>query len=248
MSKSFRSMKIAALGLVVTAASFPAMRELDAHAGTAPSIEGTFALQGKGDDGSKYNGTATITKIGGDMYTASWKIGANAFHGNCFRDDDDLSCGWALKPKDANVVAYLVQSDGLDGVWFGAGNNKLGKEYLKATSTPKANLSGNYTIAKGENPDGSKYSGSVKLTQLTDLGEADYRFDWVIGGSKIQGLGVRNTDAGQDDVISVGFSSAGGDCGALQYNIDAKGTVLKGRWIQSIGGKIADGEEIASKP
>lgn len=237
------------LGAVAAIPSVTVTPVKEANAGDKPNIVGSYNIKGVGDDGSKYTGVGTISLIGGDMYHAKWVIGGNTFTGACFRDDDDLSCGWAVKEKDANVVAYLVKPEGLDGVWFeDNGQTKLGTEFL----TPKGKMNvktaaGKYDITTGKNPDGSKYSGSAVVKQLGSIGDEAYEFDWVIGGSAVKGIGVRNTDAGEDDVLSVGFADSGNSYGALQYDIGSNGKKLDGHWVQSINGKVSDGVEAMTK-
>lgn len=212
-------------------------------------IVASYAIAGETEGGKKWTGIATIAKIGGDMYSATWKLGQSTFYGECFRDDDTLSCGWALKKKDANVMAYLVAADGLDGVWFGDGDAKLGKELLSPANHGSMGKTpaGSYTITKGENGDGSKYSGSATITQKTDLGQGFFQLEWVIGGSKSYGLGVRNLGRGEDDILTVSFVDQPGDYGAVQYTIDAAGKVLSGTVIESIGGRVSSGKETLTK-
>lgn len=256
MSKRTSGWGLVKLGLLVAlgfAAAVPGatvITERSANAADKPEITGSYKLAGAGADGLKYTGTAVISKIGGDMYNGKWTIGETTFSGICFRDDDDLSCGWSDKVKDAHdlgVVAYLVKDDGLDGVWFEAGGTKLGNEFLSPKKTNAATLAGTYTITKGKNPDGSAYSGSCTVKQMTAVSKDAYDFAWNIGGTPIHGVGIRNSDAGQDDVISVGFSDAGGSFGALQYNVVKGGKVLAGSWVQLIGAKLSNGTETATK-
>jgi len=219
--------------------SLPGVEELADKVG----IEGSFKIKGRGEnDKNDYTGTAVISKIGGDMYNGTWKIGSNSFKGICFRDDDQLSCAWAVKTEGLGVVAYLVKDDGLDGVWFQTGGSKLGKEYLKPTAKMNKKVHGAFNIAKGENPDGSKYSGTVAVDLVQD---GVYTFKWVIGGTKIKGLGIRLT-GGDDDVIATAFET-GGDYGALQYKISDNGKELTGAWAQSLSGKISKGAETLAK-
>jgi len=248
MSKGI--LKLGAIAILGFAAAIPAVKgESTVKIAEAADLDisGSYTLAGAGDDGVKYTGTATVSKIGGSMYNAKWKIGDNTFTGVCFKDDDDLSCGWATKAKDANVVAYLVKDDGLDGVWFESGGTKLGTEYLKPKGKAKKNLDGNYNISIGKNPDGSTYSGNVVVKQMSDIGDAVYKFQWTIGSLKQEGIGVRNIDAGQDDVLSVGFADSGKEYGALQYNIIKGGKVLDGHWVQVINGATSDGHEKMTK-
>ncbi len=189
------------------------------------NIVGSYGLQGSGPDGVKYTGTATISKIGGEMYQGVWKIGSSTYKGIAFRDGDVLSCGWSSKAEgehDLGVIAYLVRDNNeLDGVWFENGQTTLGKEYLVGGSS---NLTGAYSIKTGETADKKKYTGTVSI----ELKSGVYQLTWKLGSTTIKGLGLRN-----GDVLSAGFSDAGGSFGVLQYRITKGGDVLAGSWAQT---------------
>jgi hypothetical protein len=239
-------LKLSGVVLAGVAFALPAasVTETVAEANGGPDISGSYNISGEGG-GVKYTGTATISKLAGSMYKGKWVIGDNTFLGVGFQDDDDFSCGWSTKAKDANVVAYLVREDGLDGVWFGEEDTALGLEYLKPVGKMKKDLGGNYTIgsmkdgtwtAKGKQPGGDMYTGSVVLKNRSEIGDGVYQFTWKFGATLEDGVGVRNVDSGQDDVISVGFADKADTFGALQYNVQKNGKVLTGTWVQTGSG------------
>ena len=181
-------------------------------------------------------GTATITRIAGDMFKGSWKVGTTPLEGVAFLDEKHLGVGFASKQKDTHVVVYLVQGTGLDGVWFGSSDTKLGHEVL-AHKAGK-DLAGTYTIATGKSPDGSPYSGSVVIKKL-DAPASAYQLQWTLGGIKQSGIGLLSKDG---TILVVGFSDNGGPIGAASYTIGDDGT-LDGRWVRSADGKITAGTE-----
>jgi hypothetical protein len=204
-------------------------------------IDGTFKLAGRGDDGAKYTGTLTLVRATGQLYTAKWVIGANTFSGTIYRDEELLSAGWAAKAADANLVTYLVRTDDLAGVLSKAVDKGVGSETLKpVVGAVPADLAGKYQVA-GKNADGSKYSGTAAVKKL---GSNAWSFDWVLGGAKIGGLGLR-TRIGTRDVVAVAYPDASKSFGALQYVIGRDKT-LTGSWVQSIAGKVTTGTETAS--
>jgi hypothetical protein len=211
-------------------------------------VSGSWAVSGKNDAGTKYSGTATITKMGGEksaMYKASWKIGSEVQQGRCFLDGNVLSCGWAPK-HDVGVMAYLVKPGVLDGVWFEEQNTKLGLELLKGSTS--GDLSGTFIISKGEMPDSKKpYSGSVSIKRLSN---GVYTLTWKLGNGTFKGLGLRsNHFAGSDtDVLSAGFNDAG-DGGVLQYTIYEGGKTMHGHWAipPKGGGTPGWGKEVMVK-
>ena len=209
-------------------------------------ITGSFKITGKGDDGENYEGTATVTHIGGTMFNATWTIARVSFVGVCFLDGHDLSCAWSPRgsaAKGVSVMAYLVKRDTLDGVFFESGGTTLGKEILtlkmKGTS-----LAGVYTIAKGKNADGSAYTGTCAVKQLSPT---TYAFQWTLGASTQYGIGIRNSDAGQNDVISAAFPQTGNSVGVMQYHVGNNGSVLTGHRLHSIDGKVFSGTETMTK-
>ena len=185
--------------------------------------------------------------IGGDMFNATWSIGQKQWSGVAFRDGNVLSSAWSAKANDANVMAYLVTSSGLDGVWFEAGGTKLGNEYLspKGRALTATSLAGDYTIARGKNPDGSSYSGTAKITRNAGSAAEVYLIDWTLGTAHTAGVCLRSSVAGTADVLTCGFADSGTEFGALSYVVSGDGS-LAGRWVQSVAGKVATGAENAT--
>jgi hypothetical protein len=245
-SSTFRRRFATSFVLVLSAFNALSAHTLGAAANKSPDITGSFKINGKGDDGKTYEGTATVRKIGGEMYNATWTIAEASFTGICFRDADDLSCAWSNRGTAAHgllVMAYLVKRDTLDGVFFESGGTTLGKEILtlkmKGTS-----LEGVYTIAKGKNADGSAYSGTCAVKQLSPT---TFAFQWTISGLSQHGIGIRNSDAGRNDVISAALTDIGNSVGAMQYHVDKTGNVLTGHRLHSINGKVFSGMETMTK-
>ena len=208
-------------------------------AGDAADIVGVYTIAGKNPDGTKYKGTATISKIGGSMYKGKWKIGKDDWDGVIFRDKNLLSVGSAPK-HDTGVVAYLVNKGNLDGVWFQEGDTKIGKEMLSAPKDT-TDLSGAYMITSAETPTKKKYTGSVKVTKYKS---GVYGFTWKVP-TTILGIGLRSPHiAGVQDILSVGFNDAG-NATVLQYVILDDGKMLTGHWAMppKSGGDPSWGQE-----
>jgi len=202
--------------------------------GATYDVTGAYAINGAGSDGKQYTGTATISKIGGEMYKGNWVIGSTNFQSICFRDEDILSCGWSGK-HDLGVVAYLVKPDNsLDGVWFEEQNTSIGKEFLVGGNN---NLLGTYVIKNGETPSKKKYTGTVEISFASGV----YKLKWKTGKTTFEGLGIRN-----GDVLTAGFNDSG-DFGVLQYRIKNNGKMLTGQWAQSKQSVAGLGIETLSK-
>lgn len=140
-----------------------------------------------------------------------------------------------------------MRRDGLDGVWLERGDTKLGSEYLTAGTGLPRDLLGRYTIARGTNPDGSKYTGTCLVGAGASPGFLT--LTWTIGGTSMKGLGIRTTQTATSDVVTAGFSNSGTNFGVTQYMIDAAGKTLTGRWAQAINpASISTGTETLSRP
>jgi hypothetical protein len=189
-------------------------------------IAGTYTVVGKRQDGKKYVGTAKISKIGGQMYNASWKIGDEEEHqGLAFKDGNVVSCGWSTN-HDLGVMAYLVKPGLLDGVFFEEGQKSIGKEILKGPATTET-LSGLYTITKGETPAKKPYGGNLEISVFKS---GVYGLSWSRGKITKRGLALRSKKfpGSNTDVLSAGFNDKG-VAGVYQYII-MEGGVLLGHW------------------
>ena len=208
-----------------------------ATAAKAPfDYSGNYTISGKGDDGSVYTGTSVISRTGGDMYRATVRIGSNVFVSTGFIDLGGAFCNaWAARAIDANVIVYEVRSDGLDGVWFGAGDTKLATE----RATPMAGTMTRWSIT-GTNPDTSHYSGHLDTqTQLIQWSELSaLRLKWIIGGAPITGIALK-----LGNLIAGAFPKGGTEFGTLLMLPDPKSHGFNGRWLQSINGALTSGSE-----
>ena len=207
-------------------------------------IVGSYGLRGAGPDGKTYSGSGTVSRIGGEMYNASWLIGGVTYKGIAFRDGDVLSCGWTEQKgggdnnRDLGVIAFLVKDDGntLDGVWFEPDETTLGKETLSGGS---GSLTGLYQITAGETPTThKKYTGTVNIALKSGV----FNMTWNIGGGTSRGLGIRN-----GDVLSAAFTDQPHLFGVLQYRITKGGAELTGQWAQSGQATAGTGTETMTK-
>lgn len=100
---------------------------------SAQSIGGEYTVAGTNHDGSKYEGTATITLTSDTTCVIEWKTGASTSTGICSRNDDAFAAAYVLG-NSTGLVIYKVKQDGrLDGLWTLAGEGGNGTEVL----TPK---------------------------------------------------------------------------------------------------------------
>lgn len=79
------------------------------------NLEGTYSVDGRNTDGSRYSGRVFVT-VQGDMAHFRWEIGSQTYRGQGTLNGNVLTIDWGSK----DPVVYQVNPDGsLDGVWAG---------------------------------------------------------------------------------------------------------------------------------
>jgi hypothetical protein len=92
-------------------------------------------------------------------------------------------------------------------------------------------LAHNYDAA-GTNPDGSKYTGTVTISIISDT---TFTIEWNIGGEMYKGFGMRRNDA-----LAATYT-INGEPGLMIYQVDDKG-VMRGLW--AVRGEDGNGSEV----
>jgi hypothetical protein len=163
--------------------------------------------------GAGYTGSVAITRSG-DVYHLGWTItGSAGYVGVGLHVGSVLGVGWSTGGAPG-VVVYKVNGGRLDGVWASGSGTGVGSEVLEGPP----GLSGTYKITTGKNPNGSSYTGSVKIAHKSDV----YQLAWSIPGTSYAGVGIL-----KDHVLSVGWGQ-GTPPGVVAYSVS--GTRLDGTW------------------
>ncbi len=77
------------------------------------SPEGSYSVDGRNPNGSRYRGTVNITRIA-DHYRFDWKVGTQSYHGDGTMDGNVLVVNWG----SATPVIYAIAENGtLNGLW-----------------------------------------------------------------------------------------------------------------------------------
>lgn len=111
---------VAALSLAVLSPGFvPVTGTTTAHAAFKAvyieNLAGTYKVEGRNTDGSRYSGEVTIT-VQGDVANFLWSIAGDTYRGTGTLKGTVLTVDWGAK----DPVIYQVNSDGsLDGTWAG---------------------------------------------------------------------------------------------------------------------------------
>src|ERR1700722_17633944 len=101
-----------------------------AGAAPAPTVGGAYEVSGTNFDGSKYGGTATITRSSNTTCRIEWRTGGTTSTGFCMLAQKSFAAAYKLG-SDVGLVVYELQSDGtLEGVWTIADKSGAGTETL----------------------------------------------------------------------------------------------------------------------
>jgi hypothetical protein len=170
---------------------FAAAKKEPVAAAPAAAIEGTWTIDSALDlDGDAKPGKVTFTKSG-DQYTVVVNFqGEDPINGIAIVSGNEawLSLG---SPGNPGIAKYDVKGGVLDGVWHSIENGEPTTGTEKLAGGDK--LDGKYEIAES-NAGGTKYEGTVTLSELTDAGGfgADLKkVEWKIGDISYVGAGFR---------------------------------------------------------
>jgi uncharacterized caspase-like protein len=182
----------------------------------APTPAGVYHAAGVNPNGSRYRGMVTIVPSR-DEFRFDWWIGKQVFQGTGRFAGRMLVVEWG----DQHPVVYTFPSLGrLDGEWADGTATETLNLFAKAASDGMPAPGGRYKV-NGANPDGSRYSGSVTISQTAE----GYRIDWVVGQSTYQGIGVL-----EGNVLTVDWGSDT----PVVYALASDGT-LSGLWAAGNG-------------
>lgn len=102
-------------------------------AGSAAAQQaGTYAVEGQGADGQRYQGTATLQPTGGNTWRVTWRVGSDSAQGVGFVIPEGplLVVGYVLG-REIGAAAYAVQPNGtLQGTWTQGQGGGIGTEVL----------------------------------------------------------------------------------------------------------------------
>ena len=101
-----------------------------ASAAQAQTVGGSYEVHGTNFDGSKYGGTAQITRSSNSTCRIRWQTGGSTSTGFCMLANRSFAAAYKLG-NDVGLVVYELQPDGsLEGVWTIADKSGAGTETL----------------------------------------------------------------------------------------------------------------------
>lgn len=96
----------------------------------AAQRSGTYAVEGRGMDGTIYEGSATLTATGPQTWRMSWRVGGATSTGVALTVGKLLVIGY-VSGRETGVAAYEVMEDGrLVGRWTQGREGGVGTETL----------------------------------------------------------------------------------------------------------------------
>ena len=115
-------MKLVRLGLALGLAAMPAIA-------AAQSVSGTYSVEGRNFDGSRYRGTAEILVTSANTCRIVWNVGAVS-EGICMRNGTVFAASYG-QGGTTGLVVYEIRPDGrMEGLWTMADRDGVGTETL----------------------------------------------------------------------------------------------------------------------
>jgi len=115
-------MTLVRLGLAALLATAPA-------AATAQSVSGTYTVEGRNFDGSRYRGTAEISVTSKNTCRIVWNVGTVS-EGICMRNGTVFAASYG-QGGTTGLVIYEIRPDGrMEGLWTMADRDGVGTETL----------------------------------------------------------------------------------------------------------------------
>jgi hypothetical protein len=198
------------------------------------TLRGEYDVEGQVWHGRAYTGQAKIAPRG-EGYAIAWRLGqGDAYRGVALKMDNVLGAVyWSDKDRfrGLGIVAYRIDGGELHGIWMLAeGGKTTGREDLKGSP----DLTGDYIITLGENPDDlTNYDGHVRIEHRGDV----YQVTWYTPNLSYVGNGIRI-----GDILVVGYALEHAP-GTVRYCVGKVGLV--GIW--AYGDQAMMGKEMLKR-
>lgn len=182
-----------------------------AAAAAAASLAGVYHADGLNPNKSRYRGMAIIVPED-EQVRFTWWIGKDVFSGRGHFAGRMLVVYWGQKHP---VIYDFGRSAKLDGEWADGKATERLSLFARAADSPAAPPEGRYK-ARGRNPNGSTYTGTVSISRRGDR----YHMEWQIGSSTYRGTGTLD-----NNLLTVDWGSST----PVVYALSSDG-VLRGLW------------------
>lgn len=98
----------------------------------AAQRSGAYDISGTNPDGSLYNGSMTLTQVGGTSFRLSWNVGGNAIEGVGMVSGLTLAVVFSLGENQTAMGMYELRPNGeLSGIWTVVGSQATGTEIAR---------------------------------------------------------------------------------------------------------------------
>lgn len=109
-----------------------ALFALSFAAPAAAQRSGTYNVSGTNPDGSLYNGTMTLTQVGGTSFRLSWNVGTGTIEGVGMVSGLTLAVVFSLGENQTAMGMYELRPSGeLSGIWTVIGSQATGTEVAR---------------------------------------------------------------------------------------------------------------------
>jgi hypothetical protein len=184
------------------------------------NLSGDYDVAGRTLHGRAYTGEVRIAPHG-KGYAIAWRLDeGDTYRGMALKVDNVLGAVYWSERDDfrgRGLVVYRIVEGGLEGIWLpvDADGRATGRENLKGSP----DLTGDYEITLGENPDGlTNYDGHVHMERHGDV----VQLAWYTPQLSYVGNGVRI-----GDLLVVGYALQRAP-GTIGYCVERSG--LHGFW------------------
>ena len=93
---------------------------------------GLYDISGTNPDGSLYNGTMTLTQVGGTSFRLTWVVGTNTIEGVGMVSGLNLAVVFSLGENQTAMGMYDLRPNGeLSGIWTVVGSQATGTEVAR---------------------------------------------------------------------------------------------------------------------
>ena len=93
---------------------------------------GLYDISGTNPDGSLYNGTLSLSQVGGTSFRLTWTVGTNAIEGVGMVSGLTLAVVFSLGENQTAMGMYELRPSGeLSGIWTVIGSQATGTEIAR---------------------------------------------------------------------------------------------------------------------
>jgi len=221
------------LGLALSAGQLPPAAAMADETAAIKIVPGIYHATGQTPAGKTYDGDVDIQPLG-KVLAVLWRLGTgDGYKGIGLESGSVFGVAYGID-KPFGLVVYHVTEGHLDGRWSLAVENgaSIGREVLDGP----AGLDGVYKIARGDNPNGTSYTGTVEIKPNGKT----YALRWFTPDPAEIGTGIL---VNQTLVVAYGRDPG---FGVVAYH--REGQQLRGLWAATLAKEVGSEDLTPQSP